>query len=380
MDSLFLNSSKIKIDSLYSAGSSAYQNRQMLQAANFFDEALKLAESIDDIDNIVMIRFWKGDSLLHGNKLRKALEVLAPTLQDTSYRGGIHNIFNTLTTYIEIAIELPVTYNSINNVFDQSETFLRNFGRLEWIDKLLHLKGKMNCYRGFYQEALESAQESWIRWRDDYPGFVADTHMESLIRICINLRDADMANNYMSEWKNQENQMPIRRERDINMHKSNIARLEGRFKDSLNWAKRSIIAAEQTDQLYGSLITLVRALLCVGENILSRHYLARLLSERHSERGHIRYLVRLIQGDYHLSCARKAAGLQPVDDEFGTDFSIPEHISNKKATLYSLSYAKQAYDSTLTIAKWIDEQFVCCKYESELSTRYDRLEAMNKQI
>jgi tetratricopeptide (TPR) repeat protein len=366
------------MQSLYDAGWEAYKDEQKLRAAEIYGKALEIAESINDTRKIVKYRFWRGDSLLEAGKLRQALAVLTPTLKEGNTGGDAADIYNTLTTYIGIAWDLPVNLGAIEKAYQQTENFLRDSGNLEWRHQLLFLQANLYNLRGMYPEALAAAQESWAIWQHEYPCYTADTHFRSLVEISLLLRDAEQAQIYLSEWEMDEHDtVPKTREQASCERQSNLARLQGRFTEAVDWARRAMLVDNSDIE---TLIVMVRAFLCTEDNHRARDELIRLLAHRHAETGHDRYDIRLLWGDYHLACAREAAGMPAVDDEFGLEFPPPSAIANPAATRYALARARRGYRAALKVGSWIDEKLQCSLRQTTISERLARVEAIEHQF
>jgi len=367
-----------QMQSLADAGWEAYKDIQYLRAAEIYAKALEIAESINDTRKIVEYRCWRGVSLCQAGKLRQALAVLTPTLKDGNTGGNADDIYNTLTTYIEIAQDLPVNLGAIEKAFQQTENFLRDSGNLEWRHQLLFLQADLYKLRGMYPEALAAAQESWAIWQEEYPYYTADTHLNSLVQISLLLRDAEQAQMYLWEWEiDEHDEIPKYRERLSCSSRSNLAQLKGRFTEAVDWARRAILVDNSNIE---TLIVMVRAFLCTGDNHRARDEFIRLLAHRHAETGHYRYSIRLLWGDYHLACAREAAGMPAVDDEFGLEFPPPSAIANPAATRYALARARRGYRAALKVGSWIDEKLQCSLRQTTISERLARVEAIERKL
>lgn len=85
-----------QIESLWDAGWEAYKDTQWLRAAEIYGKALEIAESINDTRQIVLSRFWRAVSLFDAGKLRQALAVLTPILQEGT-TGAMLIIFTALS-------------------------------------------------------------------------------------------------------------------------------------------------------------------------------------------------------------------------------------------------------------------------------------------
>jgi tetratricopeptide (TPR) repeat protein len=367
--------------SLHKAGWEAYRDLQKLRAAEIFGRALEIAESIDDLRAIVDYRFCRGMALHGAGRLRQALAVLTPTLQDSTASGDAGDIYGTLTSYIDIAQDLPVSLEAIEKAYAQTENFLRDSGHMDWRHRLLHLRAQLHAERGTYREALTTAEESWALWRSDHPGYTTDTHLNHLVRISLRLRDAEQARRYLAKWETQENIMPKVREIMFCRRQSDLARLEKRAHDAVDWARRAVLAAEQAD--YGAArysAVLVRAFISIGATERARDGVGRLLVMRHSECGHYRYSIHLLRGDYHLALARQASGMAPTDDEYGLDFLPPDRITDAKVVRHEVAHAKRAYDAALNVGRWIDEQLQCTLREQEISGRLARVQSIGQRV
>lgn len=367
-----------EMQSLSDAGWEAYEDRQFLRAAEIFGKALEIAESINDTRKIVEYRLWRGVSLCEAGKLGQALTVLAPTLEDGNTGGDAAEIYTTLIRYIEIAEDLPVNLEAIEKAYQEIENFLRDSGNLDWRHMLLCLQATLYQLRGMYPEALAAAQESWAIWQDEHPCYTADTHLNTLVEISLRLRDAEQAKMYLREWEMDEHDtIPKTREGESCSRQSNLARLEGRFTEAVDWARRAMLV-DNSD--IDTLILMVRAFLCTGDNHRAWDELIRLLAHCRAESGHYRYDIRLLWGDYDLACARQAAGMPAVDDEFGLEFPPPSAIANPAATGYALARARRGYRAALKVGSWIDEKLECSLRQTTISERLARVEAIERKL
>ena len=367
-----------QMESLEYAGWEAYQDEQKLRAAEIFGKALEIAESINDTRKIVLYRFWHGALLSGAGKLRQALAVLTPTLKEGTTGGDADNIYSTLITYIGIAKSLPVNLGAIEKAYQQTKNFLRDSGNLEWRHQLLLLEATLYKLRGTYPEALAAAQESWAIWPQEYPCYTADTHLNNLVQISLLLRDAEQAQMYLWEWEmDEDDTIPKSREKLSCSRQSDLAQLEGRFTEAVDWARRAMLVDNSN---IGTLIVMVRAFLCTGDNHRARDELIRLLAQRHAETGHYRYYIRLLWGDYHLACARQAAGMPAVDDVFELEFPPPSAIANPAATRYALARARRGYRAALKVGRWIDKKLQCSLRQTTISERLARVEAIERKL
>ncbi|WP_293352142.1 MULTISPECIES: hypothetical protein [unclassified Microcoleus] len=367
-----------QMESIRDAGSEAYGDVQLLRAAEIYGKALEIAESINDTRKIVRYRFWRCTSLHTAGKLRQALAVVTPTLKGGNAGGDAADIYNTLAVYIQIARDLPVNLGVIEKACQQTENFLRDSGNLGWRHGLLWLQASLYQLRGMYPEALAIAQESWAIWHHEYPNYIAEAHLNTLVEISLLLPDAEQAQMYLWDWEIDEHDtIPKERERMSCSRQSDLARLEGRFAEAVDWARRAMLVDNSNIE---TLIVMVRAFLCTGDNRRARDEFIRLIAHRHAETGHYRYDIRLLWGDYHLACAREAAGMPAVDDVFGLEFPPPSCIANPTGTRYALARARRGYRAALKVGSWIDEKLQCSRRQKEISDRLARVEAIEQKL
>lgn len=306
---------------------------------------------------------------------------MVPALQASPPSDSTDHFYNLLTIYIYAAQDLPVSLRSIEKVYVQAEGFLRDSGNTGWRHKLLHLRCLLYSAREMYSKALRAAQEGWSlrQCAGSYPAFGVDDHLNDLVDVNLRLQDGAQAWRYLEEWESQkDNELPKTREILYCSRQSDVARLEGRADDAIDWARRAVLSAEQTDyEEYRFLAesTLVRALLYAADAERAKERLCRILTYRHSESKHRIFDLHLLRGDYHLACARQAAGMAPVDDEYRLDFPPPTSIADK-ATRCALRRARLAYSAALKVGREIDELLECSKRQEELARRFERVSAI----
>jgi tetratricopeptide (TPR) repeat protein len=374
------------METLYKAGWEAYTDQQKQRAVEIFSRALELAESIGDTRAVVKYSSMLGTALTDLGKMRQALAVFTPILRDCKPSGDADDIYVTLLKYLEIAQRLPISLETIEKAYVQTENYLRDAGHMDWQHSLLLLRAQLYQFRGMHREALEVAQESWALWWAKHPiSFTADSHFDDLVEISLYLRNTRQAREYLAEWETLENTMPKAREPMFCSYQSSLARLEGRLQDAVDWARRAALGAEQGDvpgNRRSTAYVLVRAFLCAGDGERARDGLRRLLTLiRHSESGHSRYNINMLRGDYHLALARQAAGVAPTDDEYYMVELLPsDRPTNAKAVRHELVRAQRAYDAAMRVGRWLDEQLQCTLREQEISGRLARVQSVGQRV
>jgi tetratricopeptide (TPR) repeat protein len=370
--------------SLADAGAEAYKNQQKLRAAELYKKALEIAESIDDSPSITRYRFWWSTNLYDLGRLREALTVIAPIIQGDKVSGEADYVFGALTNYLSIAQELPVSLKAIEKVFTHAEGFIQSSGNYNWRHNLFSIRSDLYVKRGMQREALNIAQESKSVWEDKYPLYTADGMFSKLVSLSLSLRDTEQAREYLKEWEQHpSNPLPKSREQLLYKRQSDLARFEGRTKEAIDWARRAVLIAEQSDTKDEALFSikgLIRAFLAEGDCDRARGMVVQYTAIRHSESAFDRYSLHLLVGDYHLACARKTAGWLPVDDEYGLTFSQPVRSNDLNTMRRALIRTKLAYNSALKIGKEIDIKLECNSHQDEVIERQRRIQFISDAL
>lgn len=374
-NSVIAESTRQQISTLSDTADEAYSDDQLLRAAELYGRAAELADLIGDFHSLVRLRSWQGVCLVQAGKYQKALAVFGPILQSIPKSADIADVYRILIRNLEVAAFIPVSLTTLEKALAQVETFLRDSGELKLRHRLLYLHAGILADRGLYKEALQLAQEAWISWRGTHPSlYASDAHLNQLVSLSINVRDSVLAHKYLAEWESLDTNIPRVRSYFIPERRSELARLEGQFDDAVNYARNAVVAAEQAESNEGLAIeTLVRAFLCCGETDRAADIIGRRFAYRHSECGETRFNVHLLWGDYHLACARRSIGLNPVDDELLDESIEVPAIPNVGDAGRHLLKARRSYESALKTGTWIDRQLQCDVREKTIRSRYARM-------
>lgn len=376
-----------KVLNLYDAADVAFGDGQHEQSAELYRQALDIAESSSEIPVELrgMLRRAYADELVALERLREALAALAPMSQkDEQENCRACCVFGNLTDHIEIAQKLPVSLKTIERAYAKAEDYYPSAGEKSWRSRILHYKGELLLARGMYAEALTTAQEGWAVWEKECPRLYGTSHLYGLFHISLAMRDASLAHSYLRRWEEydrREDKIYKIRDTFRCQMESELARLEGRTAEALDWARRATQVAELIDWgtiRYAVCNSSVRAFLLAGEHARARDMLARLARMRRAESAHDRYAFQLLRADYHLARARRAAGLAPADDELADEFPLPDALDNPRAPLFELAKARAAYDAALRVGRWIDEQLECRARQQEIHSRRARVAAIER--
>lgn len=382
--------SKIReIMDLYDAAEAAYDNGQYLHSVGLYQRASMLAAvypNSEEISGRYAVVFQRSavDSLCHAERLREALAALAPlTLEKRQATMRSCCIYGTTSDQILIGQALPVGLATIEKAFGEAEAYARSAGSHSWRSKSLHLRAQLLYLRGMFEEARAAAQEGWAIWREGCPAFYATTHLKTLFDISLALRQPNAATNYLAQWEQRlEEKRSIVREARRNLMQSKLARMNRRWSEAVDYARRAVHVIELADwsrTRYEAHVALVRALLVACEHERARDVLARLMHMRRSESGHDRYAIQLLRGDYHLSRARVSAGLAQGDDEYDVEFPPKRRPPpGSSRACHEVKKARAAYKSALSVGRWIDEQLQCDFRQREVTERLARADFIGR--
>jgi hypothetical protein len=112
----------------------------------------------------------------------------------------------------------------------------------------------------------------------------------------------------------------------------------------------------------------------------ARDVLGQMMDARNAESTFERYSLHLLRGDYHLACARQAAGMPPMDDDYSDTFPPPEQIADVGATRLAVARVRRAYASALRVGSEIDRKLECHIRRDEISRRLARIEDIERHL
>jgi hypothetical protein len=369
----------LKVYELWRAGEAAYGEGQHRAAVELYRQASALADASDDVPawyRGIMRRSF-ADELTTLERLREALAVLSGMPKTTE--GGFRAccVYGSMTDQIEVALRLPVRLPAIERACGQADAYFRAAGETDWQSRLLYYRAELLRERGLHREALVAAQEGAARASEGCPKLFPSTHMWGLFRIRLAQGDPVDARRYMNLWvekyDTEEKRNPVRGSY-LYVMVSRLARAEGNVDEAFEWSRtgaQTLAGADWGDARFLLGCEQVRACLLAGRHALAASALARLAAARRSESGHRRYAFALLLGDYHLACARAAAGLPTLDDEFGTSGEPARDVGRSMES--ETARARRAYGEALKVGAWIDERLECSIRTEEVRRRLARL-------
>lgn len=369
-------STVLRIQSLRRSAHDAYRNYRREEAADLFLQALRLAEDINSPDDMVYLRLWHGVSLAGAQQYMEALAAVTPTLRQMDKAGRPQDVFNTVTLYIGVALEIPLDFKTILEPLEYCKTYLESTGSRHWRHKLLYLEARLLEERGFFEQALAVAEESWSTWRYQYPYYTADTHLERLVSLSLRTHQPELARRYLDIWEqDSHNEMPLYRAYTLSGWQANYYRYRDELDRALTLGVRCLHNSAQIDKEDKARGLLVRLYLARGEIDKARQTLKHVpLKTLRDE--------QLRMADYHLGAARAAAGLPPADD--GYDIAFPTQVATAVQDVDRLRFeagrARMMYRLRMVEAKKWDTAFDCTWRQDEVNERLARLAAIERRV
>lgn len=386
-----------EVERLHGTGAALEAEGRILPALQMYQKAMQTAADAGLTNQEEHNRFHCGACLCRLDRLQESLAMLAPLLKENAPseqrqsgfmhssgidRGASQDSFNLesehsthlvggLIYYIRCAIDLPVRLAAIEraleqlDILTQHKTFLRPTAFAERAN-LLEERGRIEEALSLYQQAQSMKPKGY-------------NYFQRLANLSIEVRKIRQAKRYAERWEREQG---LKNETD-NLWRQRfaswIARIQGNRAEGLRQARHATARAEQLDNQATRRSTfsdLVEALIANGECALARKQLGRVLALRRAESRQVRYALRRLCGDYHLACARMAAGLAPQDDVYDNEFPMPKRIENTTETITLLSRARRSYNAALRLGRHIDELLECSWRQEAIEKRLRRVAAL----
>ena len=339
-----------------------------------YQQCLLIARQLQDDEKMAANYSWIAECLRKLNRHDDALLMLAPNLSKYA-KGDPKEIYNSMTTYIGIALELPAEKSLIAGAIDETRAYLVNIGRLEWEHSLMLLEAIFLEEQGLITEALERGQQAWAIWRQQYPYFTADSHYFQLIMVQIRLQNLENAKSLLAQWEeNQANTHPTTRMAQMYQVRSYLSRLERDYETTIRYAEQAVHFAQKLEvprDYAQALHILAWAQILTDNFALARQTIAKipliiLKKKKYS-----------ITGDFHLMHARHLCGLPVIDPVFTARLpEISNSIDLHPALPRELHRAGLAYQFALNRARMIDKAFGCSWRQDAIQARINHIQAL----
>lgn len=205
------------------------------------------------IEEELSIKLMLGISFMQKGQHLAAISTLAPFVDSGNKTGNPQVVFSCLTDYAEIAQKIPLSCSRIDYVYSDTEKYVNSIGKNHWSHEWMVKKARYEFLRNNYDKAISLAKEalnikeSFQKRQEHDVGQVWDYHYDGLIIICLALDKICEAKKYIYEWERKPNQMERNRLVRMNKCLADISRFEGKYVDSIEYAKRAVYYSDSTD-------------------------------------------------------------------------------------------------------------------------------------
>src|SRR5687768_13929947 len=268
-----------RIYSLFLTGRTARENGQFRRAAELYEEAYALAEQEqDDVIGgryLAIFRRSAAHSYQSTSRLREALAVLTPLKRKSNIPSCC--VYGNMTDHFQIALELPVSFQTIERNYAEAENYYRTSGGSSWKSRILNMKAELLLARGMVEDARRAALEGWVLRDDDCPNLYATTHIGTLVRIHLARRDVEAARKNLDNWVKHDESSHLVQRVEHSTLQSMVSRLGCDLEGALNYARDAVQLAEVADwgeRRYAAHAALARAFIVAGEQRRAREVLA----------------------------------------------------------------------------------------------------------
>lgn len=352
----------------------AFRNAHYEDAAHICQQGMELAETYGADQELVFFRFWYAEALSTMGKRHEAVAALTPLLRQLDGPGRPQDMFNALTLYLDLALEIPLPLKDITDSMGFCYDYLARINKREWRPMLVLQEAQILQLQGRFEQALEKAQEAWGIWQPVYPYYTADTHIKRIIDYALRCRRPALVHEYLALWRhNRNNERPLSRTYSMAFWQTALLRLEGDLDGALTMGQRCLTHARHCSKEDHGYAALARVYLARGEINKAR------MALRHLPLKFMRENPFTLM-DFHLAEARAAAGMPPADEQYSTDFPPPTSIADPAATRRASARVRAIYPLAVRyVARW-DTAFECTWRGEALATRMARLDAIHDAL
>lgn len=313
-----------RIESALEKSGNYYTQRQLELALEWGQQALDEANQLGIPNIIAFCQSNIGIVLMQLGRLQRALIAFSSIFAKNNEVIDQELYIEALIRYAEIAQQVPISLQSIENVYMMAEKTIQSSENPHFRHEVLVMRAQCSRFRGDYSKSLEYSQEAWAlkKLNPQDLGQVDDFHLDGLISAALELQQLNLAKRYLAEWDTRPDEMPQNRLVRQNRCRAEIAFADGNYSLAIEYGARALSYAKQSDYeetLVSTYITLGKIYFETGMLDEMQNIICDILRFRSCERSYIRYYVFLLIGNYHQ--------LQLITRQ-------SDHIKNKAFLLY----------------------------------------------
>jgi tetratricopeptide (TPR) repeat protein len=339
-------------------------------AASIAEKAIQLADATGLKADALSIRRRRAAALRMSGQYQAAFNELSPIFREGSCDDE-SILLDALLEALQLSIEMPTSLKVIEGILRRADGLLYHESGSNLRSGFMLSKAQILYYRGLNAEALPIAQEAWVLKKAGGKGWSWDSYLHVLVDICLELDREDLTLRYLKDWE-QRDKAGTQVVRYLLME-SKALRWSGKYAEAAKAARRLLVHAEGLEApsaVTGARDALVRSQIMLGDICSVR---SRLLARPRHGSPRERFTWFCLWGDYHLACARRMAGMKPVDDEFCRVIPLPSRIGDAAGTRTELRRAEFAYRGALRLGSKIDDLLECKFRQKLVAQRLQRL-------
>jgi tetratricopeptide (TPR) repeat protein len=357
---------------LMTLSSEAFSSGQKRRSAEAARAAAKIAEAMGDHQRRVNALAWEGECLAHVGDKEAALVVLLEAANVTHHLVDPADTFRARTQLIEIAADIKPRADVVS-LIDSCRGFLEQVGKESWDPILDSLQGDLEFSRGDYSLALDYALRAWRRYSESDPCFTKASHLCNLCRTAFRLRNTNGLRQYLREWGQFDSETEIAEIWKIRAE-TLLGRAERTWQSdperALGSSRTLLRRASAVDVQMEACLDAMRLLaLCGAFEEVDLHW------KRYSSKlKRANFWDRLCEADLDLMYARWLAGMPPIDDEWDTEFPMPQPpFARRSECLTKLDRGEELYRNLSDLAATEDTRLETGHYSRTLRERVERL-------
>lgn len=337
-----------------------------------------------DEENRVKFLFWEGESLRKLGKYDQAMLLLLEAANCRSPEADPLDVFNAANHLIEISLSRK-NASYCRKVIEQTREYLSGINQQKWEHMLDWLEGNIEYYQGNFQEAFQWFVRAWDGERQNPVclSYTQATYLYDICKTAFVLHELEQLTQWVSEIEACD------KKAEDDKIRSKLSRLllfraeyseGGDFSHAPEFALSTLEMIELdesgTQEHREFIIQCLRILALAGRWKDLEYQLERFLPRLTQNFDYF-----LFRGDEQLCRVRAALGMAVKDDEYDSEFPLPEsHIPDPESGLKHLKQAAEFYENAREDAQKEDERLETTWHTKILNERLERVRAIEDAL
>jgi len=291
-----------EMESIAEAAYEFYKLRKHEDALVGYRKAFKMAESVDDTENMIEYKWWTGHCLQRLNRYREAL---AEFLTLSQMKPIVpRDYFDGLINQLVIATCIPIELYKIKGIVRQCYDFIQQNGMSNCESKILRNESDLARFRYDYEHAFSLSTEALAKHnKNAVTCYNEVSYYYDIMLNLVTLKQLTSLRDWLLKLQDLDTKFTVSKQLYVLRFKVEIALLEGNTKEAYDFAKKHLRYNRETgSDCYVSLRLVIRTGISAGKLDSLKEYLIELAKLRNSEDGHMRYTIQKLFGEYHAAC------------------------------------------------------------------------------